>query len=160
MNEILAVVSDFSRVLLFPTDNSYAGSLNELNNRLMKDDAEYAFLDYFSLNKELLAYYRELNEVLPVFIFTSDSIQDHPAIKEELAQTFRGVFSAKELNTSKDEVRSYTKLAELLHIKTGEILYIDDQQKNIDAATDAGCKTLLFVDTTSLIQNLKQLLTK
>ena len=160
MNEISAVVSDFSRVLLFPTDNSYEGSLNELNNRLMKNDADYTFLDYFSLNKELLAFYRELNKELPVFIFTSDSIQDHPAIKEELAQIFRGVFSAKELNVLKDEAWSYAKLAELLHIKTDEILYIDDQQKNIDAATGAGCKTLLFVDTASLIQNLKQLLTK
>ncbi|HMT19362.1 MAG TPA: hypothetical protein PKD15_04965, partial [Candidatus Saccharibacteria bacterium] len=98
MNEIVAIITDFSRVLLFPTDNNYAGSLNELNNRLMKDDPDYTFLDYFSLNKELLAFYRELQTELPVFIFTSDSIQEHPAIKEGLAQTFRGVFSAKELN--------------------------------------------------------------
>jgi FMN phosphatase YigB (HAD superfamily) len=158
MNEIVAIITDFSRVLLFPTDNNYAGSLNELNNRLMKDDPDYTFLDYFSLNKELLAFYRELQTELPVFIFTSDSIQEHPAIKEGLAQTFRGVFSAKELNVSKDEAWSYTKLAKQLHIKTGEMLYIDDQQKNVNAAKDAGCKTILYRDNDTLIAEVKSYL--
>ncbi len=72
---IKAVVTDFSRVLLFPIDDSYIGGLNALNNKLLAENPQYSFWEYFRVNKELLDYYRELNSQVPVFVFTTETIQ-------------------------------------------------------------------------------------
>jgi hypothetical protein len=79
---IRAIITDFSRVLLFPTDSNYTGGLNELNNNQFKENPNYSFLDFFTINNELLKYYSDLNKIVPVYIFTSETIQDHPSIKK------------------------------------------------------------------------------
>ncbi len=79
---IKAIITDFSRVLLFPADSNYTGGLNKLNNNQLKENPNYSFLDFFVINKKLLKYYSELNKTVPVHVFTSETIQDHPSIKK------------------------------------------------------------------------------
>jgi hypothetical protein len=71
---VKVIISDFSRVLLFPVDKGYLGSLNSLNNELLKSDSNYDFTHHFTLNIELLCYYQTLG--MPVYIFTSVRIQE------------------------------------------------------------------------------------
>jgi len=73
---IKAIVSDFSRVLLFPKDKSYQGSLNALHKEL-SEKPSYNALDFFELNVGLLDFYKSLKDRIPVYIFTSDVIQDY-----------------------------------------------------------------------------------
>lgn len=158
MKPILAVVSDFSRVILFPKDEKYTGSLNELHKELTKQDTAYDFESYFTLNTELLAFYREICSRVPVSIFTSDLIQEHPAIKDEVYKAVKGVFSANRMQVRKDEPESYLTLANLLRVSPENILYIDDQQINIDVATKAGYKTLLYTDNTATKSGIEKCL--
>lgn len=137
------MISDFSRVLLFPKDETYKGSLNSLNKELIEKYGEnYAFFNYFKLNEELIEYYKSLN--LPLYIFTTDVIQDNPALKPNLEKVFRRIFRAKELNIVKTEPKAYEFLVEELGLDAKEILYIDDNKDNIQAAYKAGLVAFLF----------------
>lgn len=139
---IKVVITDFSRVLLFPIDTNYSDGLNALNNKLLKSDPDYDFYEHFKLNEELLSYYKRLN--LPVYIFTSETIQEHPAIKSRLLEAFSGIFSAKYLEVSKVDKDAYLAIANELDVPVREILYIDDNHDNIKAARNAGCETVLY----------------
>jgi FMN phosphatase YigB (HAD superfamily) len=147
-----AVISDFSRVLLFPKDDSFHSGLNALNNRLLSENPNYDFWQYFKVNNELLDYYKSLN--IPVYIFTSETVQDHPAIKTLLGSIFKDVFSAKELGLNKKESKSYKYLAQITGHNPNEILYIDDNHDNFSAAEKAGFKAILFKSNDDVIDRL------
>ncbi len=148
-----AVITDFSRVLLFPKDDSFHSGLNALNNRLLIENPNYDFWQYFKVNNELFDYYKSLN--IPVYIFTSETIQDHPAAKAMMGSVFKDVFSAKKLGLSKKEASSYKHLAKLLGHTPSEIFYIDDNHDNFTAAKEAGCKAILFKSNDDVIDRLK-----
>lgn len=147
-----AVVSDFSRVLLFPADESYAGSLNALNKTLTMENPDYDFWKYFRLNEALLEYYASLD--VPVYIFTSDTIQNHPAIKSKLDAIFKDVLSAKELNVSKADPLAYGLIAKRLQLQPKEVMYIDDQKTNITAALDAGFSTTHYRSNKDVVDKI------
>lgn len=148
-----AVITDFSRVLLFPKDDSFHSGLNALNNQLLDANPDYDFWRYFKINNELLNYYKSLD--IPVYIFTSETIQDHPAVKILIKGTFKDVFSAKKLGLNKKEASSYKHLAKLLGHKPSEIIYIDDNHDNFTAAKKAGCKAILFKSNDDVIDKLE-----
>lgn len=149
---IKAIVTDFSRVLLFPADDTYTGGLNALNNKLLESNPGYEFKKFFKVNDELLEYYASLD--LPIYMFTSETIQEHPAITDELSAVFSGVFSAKHLNISKTNESAYITVAHKLNVQPSEILYIDDNHNNIQAAARAGCETILYMSNADLISKI------
>ena len=79
-----ALITDLSRVLLFPKEAEFTGSLNGLHEKLFKEEGDYDFWKYFEINQELLAFYAELNKDLPVYVFTSKYIQEYPPLKERI----------------------------------------------------------------------------
>jgi HAD superfamily hydrolase (TIGR01509 family) len=151
---IQAIVTDFSRVLLFPVDETYQGGLNPLNNRLLAKDLNYDFWQYFKLNEELLEYYKSLD--LPVYIFTSETIQDHPAVKDMLSEAFKGVISAKNLGAQKTDPAAYSSMAKEIKVPAQDLIYIDDKQENIDAAQSAGCETVLYKSNEETIDKISK----
>lgn len=150
---IQAVVTDFSRVLLFPLDPSYSGGLNELNNRLLQSDPDYDFWSLFTLNEQLLGYYAALD--LPVYVFTSETIQEHKAVVNKLQGAFSGIFSAKHLGVAKTDKQAYERLSIELGITTDGILYIDDNKDNVAAAKSAGCITVLYLSNEDVYSKLR-----
>lgn len=156
---IKAIITDFSRVLLFPSDPSYSSGLNALNNSLLADNPHYRFLDYFTLNSELLAYYAELHKQTPVYVFTSETIQDHPAIKDTVASTTSKVLSASKLGIHKSEPAAYKAVLDILFLQPDEVVYIDDKQENLEVANQIGINTILFRDNPTTISTLNDMLT-
>lgn len=150
---IKALVTDFSRVLLFSSDESYLGGLNSLNNQLFETEPEYDFWKYFKLNEELLEYYASLE--LPKFIFTSETIQEHPSVEKRLTGVFKSIFSAKRLGVSKTDEKAYRTIANELGIEPSEMVYVDDNKNNIDAAKSAGCLTIHFESNNDVIGRIK-----
>lgn len=150
---IKALVTDFSRVLLFPFDETYAGGLNSLNNQLLETEPDYDFWKHFTLNEELLKYYDTLD--LPSYIFTSENIQEHPSVETRLSRVFRRIFSAKRLDVSKTDEKAYRTIANELGIEPSEIVYVDDNKNNIDAAKKAGCLTIHFESNNDVIGRIK-----
>lgn len=148
---IKAILSDFSRVILFPKDKTYAGSLNSLNKELIaKLGNDYPFLEYFEFNSELLNLYKWLKSKYNLYIFTSDTIQERPEAQLMLKPIFTEIFSAKDYSITKSESKSYLFLANKVNIKPDEILYVDDQEVNIKAAQEAGMQTILYKSIESL----------
>lgn len=152
---IKALLFDFSRTLLFPHDKTYIGGLNDLYKKL-STNSDFNFLETFELNGELIDYIEAVKDKLPSYIFTSESIQDDPAIIDKLNSTFTKIFSAKKMGISKKDPRAYEFIAKELNFNPNEILFIDDSLENIEVAINAGLETMHYKDN-SIINVLKNL---
>lgn len=153
---ITTIVSDLSYVILFPKNKTYYGSLNRLNQTLSQQ-SDYYFFDYFQFNEELLHFYNKIKDIYSLNIFTTDNIQKRPEVKPRLYALFENIYNAKDLEIDKTTPEAYITIASLLKKKPNEILYIDDQQINEDAARQAGLHVVQFVNTRKLINDLKDI---
>lgn len=154
MNSVLLV--DFSRTLLFPKDTFYTGSTNEFY-RSVKSSPNFNFFKYFSLNSALFSYLEKLSDNYKLYLYTSETIQEDPALKESLS-FFKQVFSAKRLGTDKKLPDGYKKIASILKRRPEEIIFIDDSEDNIAAAKSAGLQTIRYKDPAQAIDELRDLL--
>ncbi len=152
-----ALITDFSRVLLFPKDKSYSGSLNDLHRKL-SSQLNYKLFNHFELNDELLDYYKSLTEKLDLYVFTSESIQDAPELQPLIKPIFREIFSAMKMNINKKDEIAYKKLVAIVNLEPNEVVYIDDNEANIEAARKAGLQTTLFKDNDQLKTRLDAML--
>ena len=141
-------------MLLFPADVGYSGSLNELNSKLLEEDKNYVFTNYFRLNTDLLDLYKKYSPDKKLYVFTSDEIQNHPAIQGELDKVFDEVVSAKHEGILKTDSEAYKFLCHRFGLQPNEVVYIDDQQKNLVAAAKAGLKTIHYTDNQALKSEL------
>lgn len=151
---IKAILSDFARVILFPKDKSYHGRLDELQAELNKKSESHNFFDYFELNQELLDYFKSLKEKVSVNIFTSADTYKIPEVHQLLTPVFDSFFYSVELGVKKTDPVTYQMLAQKLNVKPEEVVFIDDEDKNIEAARQAGLKTVLYKDNQSLLAQL------
>ena len=140
---IKAFVSDFSRVLLLPQDDSYTEGLNALHKKLSAG-GDYDFWSYFRLNQDLLDFYKTIAKHIDMYMFTTEYIQEHPALQSKLSGIFKKVFSGARVGLKKIEVQSYYSIAKEIGLKPEEILYIDDKQANLDAAKEAGMVVIRY----------------
>lgn len=153
---VKALLFDFSRTLLFPKDKTYTGGLNDLYKKISLN-TNFKFFDYFELNKGLLDYLETLKYKFNLYIFTSESIQEDPAIKNEIEEIFKKVFSAKELGLSKKDPKAYEFIAKELNLDPNEILFIDDTSVNLESAKISGFATLQYKNN-SVINELKTII--
>lgn len=153
---ITTILFDFSRVLLLPNDENYFGGLNDLHAKL-KNSAGYNLLDVFQFNEPLLQKIRELKDKFKLYIFTTGSIQEEKPLKEVLDKIFLGIFTVSKIGYKSDP-KSYLKIAGIISTPTEEILFIDDQFKNTQAAKEAGLQTIHFQSNEQLFENLESLL--
>ena len=147
---IKAVVSDFSRVLLSPIDDDYTGGLNDLHKELSASGT-YDFWSYFQVNQDLLAFFQTIGERVDIYMFTTEYIQEHPALQPSLAGIFKNIFSGARLGLKKSDPQAYETIAENIGLKPEEILYIDDKQANLDVAKQAGLNVALFQTNNQII---------
>ncbi len=153
---IKAIISDFSRVLIFPKDDSYQGSMNDLYREKIKL-ADFRMLDHYRLNTELLNYYANQSR-FPAYIFTSGaSLHLDPLVKPELEKSFKGIYSAGEIGADKNTAESYKLICEKLGLNPAEVLFIDDTAENIEAARQAGLQTHHYKDNAELIAFLDKI---
>lgn len=147
-----ALLFDFARVILFPKDTSYASNLNALHRKLSADPT-YNPLDHFILNTELLAYLDGFKEKTELYIFTSETMQGHPAFAPYLSP-FKKIFSASELNMTKVQPEAYTFVASRIGTTPKEITFIDDKKENVEAAIEAGMNGILYISNGQLLEEL------
>jgi HAD superfamily hydrolase (TIGR01509 family) len=152
---IKALVTDVSKVLLFAKDKNYTGGLNALHKEKLQD-ANYKFFDYFELNNGLLEFYISLTDKLSLYVFTSETIQDAPEIRNNLLSVFTQIFSASKLGISKKDTSSYKLLSKMINFLPEEIIYIDDSKENIRAADKAGFQTILYLDNQQTINEIER----
>lgn len=154
---ITTLLFDFSNTLLFAKDKNYSGGLNKLHKELFTANPNYNFWDFFELNDRLLSYLETKIAKYNLYIFTSGSIQNVPVVKERLSKIFKGLYSAEELNTSKKDIEAFIIISKLIKTAPREILFIDDDQQNLDAADSAGLNTMLFTSNDGVINKINEL---
>ncbi|MEK7509916.1 MAG: HAD-IA family hydrolase [Patescibacteria group bacterium] len=156
-----SILSDFSRTVLHPQDKGYTGGLNVLHKKFIEELGEkYHVLDHFAFNTELLDFYRSLTDV-SVSLFTTDIIQNHPHIRPKLEAVFENIFAANDLRVSKKDPAAYVLISKKLNTNPSNIVYIDDQHANNEAARTAGMNIVHFNnDTSAVIEKIKHLLSK
>ncbi len=152
-----AFVSDFSRVLLSPKDDNYTEGLNTLHKKLSAS-GDYNFWSYFRLKQDLLAFYKTIGKYVDVYLFTTEYIQEHPALEPELAGVFKKIFSGAHLALKKTDVQSYKVIASLIGLNPREILYMDDKQANLDPAKEAGLMVIRYESNTQALKDLTAIL--
>lgn len=158
---IKVLISDFSRTILFPKDMNAVHEMNSINRfeiakSLNKPESEiseeelkqgglhYRAYDKFVLNTPLLQIYKELrNNGISLRIFTSGFVQNHSDLKDDLS-IFDEVFNVQENGGyKKTDPKAYTNIihrlqSEIVDLKAEEILFVDDEELNADAAKKSG----------------------
>jgi HAD superfamily hydrolase (TIGR01549 family) len=148
-----AIVFDFSRVLLFHKDKDYQGGLNDLH-RHESQHAGYNPFDHFVLNHELLDYLHSVKEYYPLYILTSETIQYAPEFQEYLRPLFKYIYSAQKLGMKKDEKKVYEHIAEEIQLRPEEVVFVDDLDKNLAAAKEAGMQVVKFTSNEEVMNVL------
>jgi FMN phosphatase YigB (HAD superfamily) len=153
------LLSDFSRVILFPKDTLYLGGLNAVHRELQTSlGEEYNLFEHFVLNQDLLHFYASLHPQYSVNLFTTDIIQNHPLLRPKLEIVFENIFAANDYGLDKKNPTAYSFIAEKLAVLPEEVVFIDDQEGNIEAAKQAGMATVLYDNNNDVIRRVTALL--
>lgn len=153
---IKALLFDFSRTLLFPKDKTYKGNLNALHRQLSQTPG-YDFLANFELNEEMFTFLNNIKDKYRMYMYTSESIQDTPEIKDKVDSYFDKIYSAEQIMLEKSDPESYKKLAEMIGLPIQDILFIDDLSVNIAAAKLAGMEVHQYIDNKGVFDKLNSL---
>ena len=149
-----ALIFDFSRVLVFPKDPNYDGSLNGLHSKL-SSEPNYNILDHITPNQELLNFLENETGNIRKFIFTGGSIQSVPLLSKAIGHIFERIFTTEEVG-QKNEPGSYIKITGLTGLEPTSTFFTDNLEENIQAAHTAGLKTHHFQTTTKLFVPLQE----
>ena len=97
--------------------------------------------------------------LLNIFV---DSVIDLDSYELELTgfclenlDNFKNIFAANDLGVSKKDPNSYKLIANKLQCSPNEIIYIDDNQKNVEAAKSAGINAIYFMNNQQILFEIK-----
>ncbi len=76
----------------------------------------------------------------------------------QLEQRFDHCFISSELGVMKPQAEYFRKVTEILGVAPAQIIFLDDQQHYLDAASAFGWKTILFTDCAKARNSLYQIL--
>ena len=93
-----------------------------------------------------------------VFSTLAKSRPDKPEIAERLVEVFEVVFSAEKLRISKRDSGSYLKVAGLMGKKPEEVVFVDDNLINVEAARSAGMQGIVYKGVEDFKANLMRIL--
>ena len=144
---------DFSRTLLFPKNEADPLTLNQKHKQLSQEDPDYPFFEHFVLNQVLLDFIHQIKDQIPANIFTTGYIQETPALQPYL-KDFVKIYSAALLGLSKQDPSSYTWIAKDLGLPPEEILFVDDSERNVEAAKKAGMQVIQYKSNGEVIEEI------
>ena len=148
MKKIL--ISDFSKVLLFPKDSDYKGGLNKLYDQILSGDEN--FNDYFELNESLLSELEELD--VERYIFTMGKVQNAPELKDKLKKVFKNIFNVPMIGYHKTDNKAYTTLCNEIGIDPAQAIFIDDTKENVVAAREAGLHAIVYENNSQILRSI------
>lgn len=154
---IKALLFDFARVILFPRDDLYKGELNKLHTKLSLLHG-YSFTNEFAMDPTMLEYLTSLKNLLPLYMFTSGTIQNAPEIRPTLDGLFKKIYSASEMGIPKEYPLAYKTIIEDIGVGEKEIVFIDDAPQNIEAALKAGLHAVHYKNIDALKKQLNDFL--
>lgn len=149
---------------LIDRENRGDGSQEDLMNALAKEagqspeEVAREMTDKRALNAEVTALIRALKDRYKIGLLSNASSYLRSVISEHNAwDLFDEVLISSEHKMLKPEQRIYKTILSMLGVLPGEAVMIDDRQKNVDGAQDAGMKGILFTGAAALVAELKRL---
>lgn len=110
------------------------------------------------INTKLLHFCEQLHKKgISTGILTAGFSLSIPSVRDRVQSYFDHIFIAKKLGVSKQDSSTYTTVSKQVNQKPTEIMFTDDTVSNIEAASQAGCQTILFESNTSFFQQIEKL---
>lgn len=110
------------------------------------------------LNTELLMFLNTLPSTFTLAIFSSSLILKNTDLQSQLMPPFSRIFISKDLGFSKSDPAAYQHIAQLLTKHPTELVFIDDQLLNVEAAQAVQLHAVQFQSNADLFAHLKRLL--
>jgi putative hydrolase of the HAD superfamily len=121
-----------------------------------------AFLEYWfktesNLQQEVLDFIAELRKKgVKAYLASQQERRRGEFILNQLGfkHKFDGFFLSYDMGVRKDDPQFFKKILRILKTEAGEILFVDDEQENLDAAGAVGIQTHLFQNLPALRHKL------
>lgn len=137
-----------------------------IDGEVTDEQIDSAFCDFLvGIPKYRLEQLRELKKQYGIYMLSNtNSIMWHSRIAEDFRQEgleredyFDGIVTSFEAKSIKPDAKIFHAVVENLGIKPEETLFLDDSQKNLDAAAELGFQTLLVTPGSEFFELLNAL---
>ena len=137
-----------------------------IDGEVSDEQIDSAFCDFLvGIPKYRLEQLRELKKQYGIYMLSNtNSIMWHSRIAEDFRQEgleredyFDGIVTSFEAKSIKPDAKIFHAVVENLGIKPEETLFLDDSQKNLDAAAELGFQTLLVTPSSEFFELLNAL---
>lgn len=137
-----------------------------IDGEVTDEQIDSAFCDFLvGIPKYRLEQLRELKKQYGIYMLSNtNSIMWHSRIAEDFRQEgleredyFDGIVTSFEARSIKPDAKIFHTVVEKLGIKPEETLFLDDSQKNLDAAAELGFQTLLVTPGSEFFELLNAL---
>lgn len=137
-----------------------------IDGEVSDEQIDKAFCDFLvGIPLHRLVELRELKKSYNIYMLSNtNSIMWHSRIAEEFRQEgleredyFDGIVTSFEARSIKPDAKIFHTVIEKLGIKPEETLFLDDSQKNLDAAAELGFYTLLIAPGSEFFELLKSI---
>ena len=137
-----------------------------IDGEVSDEQIDSAFCDFLvGIPKYRLEQLRELKKQYGIYMLSNtNSIMWHSRIAEDFRQEgveredyFDGIVTSFEAKSIKPDAKIFHAVGEKLGIKPEETLFLDDSQKNLDAAAELGFQTLLVTPGSEFFELLNAL---
>ena len=134
-----------------------------IDGEVSDEQIDSAFCDFLvGIPKYRLEQLRELKKQYGIYMLSNtNSIMWHSRIAEDFRQEgleredyFDGIVTSFEARSIKPDAKIFHTVVEKLGIKPEETLFLDDSQKNLDAAAELGFQTLLVTPSSEFFELL------
>lgn len=115
-------------------------------------------LDTFPLNRELLTIVKKLKNNYTT-VLMSNQIKgwiENELVPERVEDYFTHNFSSYIIGIKKPDTKAYQYVLNSLKLDGAECLYFDDQQANLDAASQLGINSVKFTRDSNINQELEK----
>jgi len=113
------------------------------------------FVQY--LNQPLLAFINDLRSIIKVGYLSNAENFFYPHIHQQLKSNFDFGYCSWELGLEKPNPEIFKKVLALENLEPSQVLFIDDVEKNTASARSVGIETILFVNDSHLITELRKI---
>jgi len=113
---------------------------------------------YKKPNRKIITLIRRLRKKFTVIGLTdTNKIHFEVHAEDGTLDNFDEVFTSFKLGSRKSDKTTFYKVLRKINAKPEEVVFIDDNDKNIEAAKSAGILTIKYNNYAQLIANLKRL---
>jgi len=113
---------------------------------------------YKKHNKEIYKLIRKLKNKFIIAGLTDTNPIHYKAHEEQgTIKDFHKVFTSFKIRSVKSEINTFKKILKELSVKPEEVIFIDDNEKNVKVARSLGIKGIIYKDYEQLIREFRKL---